>query len=397
MMRVGVVTTSYPREAGDPAGHFVAGFVHWLAGQGAAVEVVAAGPGAAVVEGIRVERVAGHGLFYEGGAPDALTQPGAWRRAGGFVAALAAVVARRIGAWEAAVSHWVAPCGLVTAAILAARWSDQGSDRRSDRSSEKSPRRPHLAIAHSSDVTLLRRSRPGRLALRALATRADLVYAAPHLVVPGAPGRVVPMGIDKAGLQGDRARGRQALGLQGKTVLFLGRLVPVKGVDLLLEALAPGAGGPAIELLVAGDGPLYGELRARAQALGVTARFLGEVRGQAKADLLAAADVLVVPSRRLGDGRSEGTPTVLFEALAAGVPVVATRDAGVRHVLVDGQEGLIVPPEPAALRLAIGRLLGDPALCKSLAQAGRHISAACDWSQVGPVLARDLLTRRLRR
>lgn len=381
-MRVGVVTTSYPREAGDPAGHFVAGFAHWLTGQGAEVEVVAAGPGAAVVEGIPVERVAGRGLFYEGGAPDALVLPGAWRRASGFVAALAGEVARRVDAWEAVVSHWVAPCGLVTAALLAAR--DAG----------RALRRPHLAIAHSSDVALLRRSRPGRMALRALAARADLVYVAPHLVVPGAPGRVVPMGIDKARLQGDRERGRRAFGLAGKALLFLGRLVPIKGVDLLLRALAPkgaGVGLPACELLVAGEGPLRGALCAQAEALGVPARFLGEVRGQDKADLLAAADMLVVPSRRLGDGRTEGTPTVLFEALVAGVPVVATRDAGVRHVLVDEAEGLIVAPEPAALRLAIGRLLGDPALCQALAQAGRDVASAYDWSRVGPRLARDLL------
>jgi glycosyltransferase involved in cell wall biosynthesis len=253
------------------------------------------------------------------------------------------------------------------------------------------PERRHLAIAHSSDVTLLRNSLAGRMALRALATNADLVYAAPHLVVPGAPGRVVPMGIDRAGLSGDRERGRRGLSVAGKAVLFLGRLVPVKGVDLLLEALVPGAGLPACELIVAGEGPLRRELQAQAQALGVTAHFLGEVRGQDKADLLAAADVLVVPSRRLGDGRSEGTPTVLFEALAAGVPVVATRDAGACHVLVDGQEGLIVSSEPAALRQAIGRLLAEPALCQSLAQAGKRVSAAYDWSQVGPVLARDLL------
>lgn len=387
-MRVGVVTTSYPREAGDPAGHFVAGFAHWLAGQGAEIEVVAAGPGAPVVEGIPVERVAGQGLFYDGGAPDALTQPGAWRRASGFVAALAAAVLRRIDAWEAVVSHWVAPCGLVTAAVLASR--PLGPSRG----------RPHLAIAHSSDIALLRRSRPGRMALRALSARADLVYAAPHLVVKGAPGRVVPMGIDRARLQGDRERGRRALGLEGQAVLYLGRLVPIKGVDLLLSALAPqgpdpierpGGDRPACELLVAGEGPLGGALRAQAQALGVRARFLGEVRGQAKADLLAAADVLVVPSRRLADGRTEGTPTVLFEALAAGVPVVATRDAGVRHVLVDGQEGLVVPPEPAALRRAIGRLLTDPALCQSLSRAGQDVARAYDWSRVGPALARDLL------
>ena len=68
---VGIVTTSYPREAGDPAGAFVHGLARWMAAQGCAVEVVAAGPGAARVDGIPVWRVDGRGLFYDGGAPDA--------------------------------------------------------------------------------------------------------------------------------------------------------------------------------------------------------------------------------------------------------------------------------------------------------------------------------------
>src|SRR4051812_23730269 len=104
--RVGVVTTSYPREEGDPAGNFVEGFARWRAGRGANVEVVAAGPGATRVGGLPVERVDGHGLFYQGGAPDTLASGGAaaWARAAAFQAALAARVGARLrqGRWDAA-------------------------------------------------------------------------------------------------------------------------------------------------------------------------------------------------------------------------------------------------------------------------------------------------------
>jgi glycosyltransferase involved in cell wall biosynthesis len=171
---------------------------------------------------------------------------------------------------------------------------------------------PHLAIAHGSDVRLLRRLPGGGRLARAIARRADLVYVAEHLRMDGAPGRVVPMGVDVAAWRGgDRERARAALRLEGHTVLFLGRLIRDKGADRAIAALPDGA-----ELLIAGDGPERASLARMAAKKKV--RFLGEVRGEAKRDLLAAADVMVVPSRKGCDG----APTVLAEAAAAGLPVV---------------------------------------------------------------------------
>lgn len=371
MARVGVVTTSYPREPGDPAGNFVEGFARYLVGAGHAVEVVAAGPGATRVDGIEVARVDGRGLFYRGGAPDALGEGGgAWARAAAFQAALAMEVARRSGRWEAVVSHWVVPSALAVEAT--SPW--------------RPGRVPHLAIAHSSDVWMLRRSKAGRAALRLLSTRAALTYAGAHLVVDGAPGRVVPMGIDSGACRGDGERGRRRFMLHCSTggggrvtALFLGRLVPVKGLDLLLAALPE-----EMDLLVAGDGPLRATLEALAPP---RVRFLGEVRGRDKSDLLAAADLLVVPSRRLPDGREEGTPTVLLEALAAGLPIVATRTGGIEAVLDDGETALLVDPRRDALAHALRRML-DAGLRRRLREAGdgyRH-----DWSRIGPILAGPL-------
>ncbi len=368
--RIGCVTTSYPRESGDPAGAFVAGFARFLVEAGHAVEVIAAGPGAPLVDGIPVERIDGGGLFYDGGAPDALAQGGlAWAHAASFQARLALRAARRAGRWDAVVSHWVVPSALAVEAAFAALGR----------------RAPHLAIAHSSDVALLQRSTIGRRWLRRLSTRADLVYAARHLVVDGAPGRVVPMGVEAP--SGDRARGRARFGmLQRTTALYLGRLVPVKGVELLLAALPP-----SLDLVVAGEGPLGGSLRGAAVPLGPRVRFVGEVRGAAKHDLLAAADLLVVPSRALPDGRTEGTPTVLLEGLAAGLPVIATRVGGAPEVIRDDVDGLLVTPTAPALRQALDRLAEDPSLRERLAANARHTGDRHLWPAVGPRLLGQLL------
>lgn len=369
-MRVGVVTTSYPREPGDPAGSFVAGFARWLEGAGAEVEVIAAGPGASRVDGIPVARLDGRGLFYRGGAPDALAQGGlAWAGAAAFQLELAARVAAAAPSWDAAVSHWVVPSGIAVALAL--------------------PRRtPHLAIAHSSDVRLIARAPFGAALLAWLARRADLVYSARHLGTPGAPGRVVAMGADH--LPGDRARGRARFGLDGVCALFVGRLVPVKGVDLLLEAFARDRGAT---LIIAGDGPCAADLRARARPLGDRVRLLGEVRGRDKADLLAACDLLCLPSRALKDGRSEGTPTVIGEALQAGLPLVAARTGGIADALTDGENALLCPPDAPALGAAVERLARDLALRERLSRGALASGAAFAWSAVGPRLAGRLADR----
>jgi glycosyltransferase involved in cell wall biosynthesis len=271
MMRIGVLTTSYPREAGDPAGEFVAGFARWLA-QRAEIEVICA-------SGARR-------LFYRGGAPLALEQR-RWPEAIAFSSRLMAEAAWRSRRWDGLVSHWLVPCGAVGLALG----------------------RPHLAIAHGSDVRLLHKLPAGRRLAREISRRADLVYVAEHLQIEGAPGRVVPMGVDAAAWRGgDRERARRELGLDGYTVLFLGRLIRDKGADRAIDALPDGA-----TLLIAGDGPERAALEA--QARGKRVRFLGEVRGEPKRDLLAAADVMVVPSR------VDGAPMVLAEAAAAGLPV----------------------------------------------------------------------------
>jgi glycosyltransferase involved in cell wall biosynthesis len=151
-------------------------------------------------------------------------------------------------------------------------------------------------------------------------------------------------------------------------VLAAGRLAAQKDFGLLLAAAATWRDLEPVPLVViAGDGPLAGELRARAAALGVAAEFPGH-RDDVPA-LLAAAAVFVLPSRW------EGQPLVLQEALRAGVPVVATRAGGIPELA--GDAALLVPPgDASALADAVRSVLTDAPLAARLRAAATARAAA---------------------
>ncbi len=372
-MHIGVLTTSYPRFPGDPAGNFVAGLNRYLVRCGHTVEVLAAGDGPDErMAPIEVRRVASR-LFYGGGAPDALAAGwSSYVEAGRFSLRMLRLLRWRAAGFQALISHWVLPSGLLVAV--------------------GAPRCRHLMIAHSSDIHLLRRLRAEAL-LRALRRRADLVYTASSLQVPGAPGRVVPMGVDAAEFAGigaaERQTARLRLGLSRPTALFLGRLVPVKGLGVLLRVL--GTEGVPADLLIAGDGPERARLSGMAAglSLGDRVRFLGEVHGAARRELLAACDVVVLPSVLLPDGRTEGAPTVLLEALCAGCPVVASAVGGVAELV--GDAGLVVPPGDQARLGAALREATAPGWRERLGSRAAARGARYDWSMVGPLVLGDLL------
>lgn len=152
-------------------------------------------------------------------------------------------------------------------------------------------------------------------------------------------------------------------------LVFVGRLAAVKGVPVLFEAVRELiADHGALHLTLVGDGPERAALEARARDLGLSDHltFAG-YRSQAEvAELLGRATALVLPSF------AEGVPVVLMEAMAARLPVVTTRIAGVPELVEDGVSGLLVPPGDAdALRVALARLLCDAHLCRDMGKAGR--------------------------
>ena len=346
-MKLGVVTTSYPRFVGDPAGNFVAGHVEALRALGHEVDVFAAGTG-------RLDRT----LFYRGGAPDLIERAlvrGVLAGAA-FTAQLTAAVAVRAPAWDLIIAHWLVPSAI---AALPAR-------------------APLLAIAHGGDIHTLRRMgllAPVLLALRL--RRARLVFVSEGLRAiarAAAPGLsrwlddalVQPMGIAVA-----RFRSLARVPTDPPTIVTASRLVPIKGIDVAIAAMAHVRS--AARLVIAGDGPERAALTATTESSRIA--FLGEVDTARRDRLLREARVVVVPSRVLPSGRTEGTPMIALEALAAGVPVVASAVGGLRDL---GALSLVPPDDPRALAAAIDRAIANPPTAETLRQCVAHL----DWHRV---------------
>jgi glycosyltransferase involved in cell wall biosynthesis len=170
-----------------------------------------------------------------------------------------------------------------------------------------------------------------------------------------------------------RASVRAELGARDDAVLIgvIARLTEQKGVGDFLDALARLRDRGGWHAAVVGDGPLRAELVARARTLALGDRCVFTGARTDLGDLLAAFDVLAMPSR------SEGLPYLLLEAMVVGVPIVATSVGGIPEVIAPGVTALLVPPrDPGALAGALGRLIDDPAARAALATAARGAAAA---------------------
>jgi glycosyltransferase involved in cell wall biosynthesis len=179
---------------------------------------------------------------------------------------------------------------------------------------------------------------------------------------------MIPNGVDLAGLR-PRTHGRREGG--ERSVVFVGRLVPTKGVDVLLESwkvVQEKMGNPP-SLYIIGDGSERSRLERQATTLNRNVHFTGRIDHFHVQCYLECATLLVSPSR-LGQ---EGLSNALLEAMAAGLPIVATEVEGTRDVVRDGQNGLLVEPGSSrALTSALLRLLRDSDLSKRLGRAARE-------------------------
>jgi phosphatidyl-myo-inositol dimannoside synthase len=246
---------------------------------------------------------------------------------------------------------------------------------------------PHVLIAHGAEVNV-----PGRLpgsrtlARRVLRAASGLVAAGEYPAriaarVAGAalPTLIVPPGVDPdrfrplSATDGESARRRFGLAANRPLVLGLSRLVPRKGFDVLIDAVA--GLDPVVQLAVGGSGRDARRLARRAAVRGITDRstFLGRVPEADLADLYGCADVFAMLCReRWGGLEAEGYGIVFVEAAACGVPSTAGRSGGSHEAVVDGETGFVVDPHDAGgVRAALDRLLGDDALRERLGVAAR--------------------------
>jgi colanic acid/amylovoran biosynthesis glycosyltransferase len=153
------------------------------------------------------------------------------------------------------------------------------------------------------------------------------------------------------------------------------RLVEKKGIDDLLRAVALLPGSPAIELCIAGDGPMRQALEALALELGIAThvRFEGPLPHHAVSAWLRSLDVFAVACKPDSNGDMDGIPVALMEAMSQRVPVLSTRLSGIPELVVHEHTGLLAQPaDPASLAAELRRLLGDAALCDRLTEAALH-------------------------
>ncbi|HEY2734182.1 MAG TPA: glycosyltransferase [Polyangiales bacterium] len=324
--------------------------------------------------GVRVEQLAYlkpralERTFYGAGVPDNLARdPSAWLGLAPFSARLAHSARRRARHWDALISHWALPCA------LAAGFA------RGDR--------PHIAVLHSADIHLLSRL-PLRAALaHGIARSADLLWfvsaeqrARFLALLPPSAARpntlVCAMGVDL-----DEAPNvERALSAKRPwRALALGRLVRLKGLDVAIRACAE----LGIGLMIAGDGPERARLERLASQLNADVRFLGTVVGRAKRELFESADVFMLPSRRMPNGRGEGVPHSLLEALAHGLPVIASRQPGIEELLAGTSlaRGLVAADDLAAFIDAL-RSIRDASTDPSIARAARAIVQPFAWPAI---------------
>jgi phosphatidylinositol alpha-1,6-mannosyltransferase len=245
---------------------------------------------------------------------------------------------------------------------------------------------PYVVVVHGAEVTV-----PGRLPVsrrlgeRVLHAAAGVVAASDYAAHEAAraarrplPGVVVPPGVDVERFRPidaeERAAVRRAFGLDGERPLVLGvsRLVPRKGFDVLVDAVA---GLPDVQLAIGGSGRDRRRLESRVAKRGIGDRvvFLGRVPDAALPPLYASADVFAMPCRERWLGlEAEGFGIVFLEAAAAGVAAIAGRSGGSHEAVVDGETGFVVDGRSAReLRVALVRLLADPELRARMGVAAR--------------------------
>lgn len=354
-LRAVVVASSYPRNARDTAGAFLVPLVRALAAQGLEIHVVAPRgdgvenpPGGVAVHHAPYARVREERLYYGGGAPAALRALGVW--------ALPLVVSS-VGslAWHVArlrpdvvYAHWLVPCG-VSAALTGA---------------------PTVAYAHGTDVAVLERL---RAPARALAARWHAV-AAPSPALAQRVRQLLKCDVAEVALPVDPRPADQ--GAVRFDVGYLGRLLPQKGVDVLLDACAR----QGLSVVVAGDGPDRARLEAHARVLGVHAQFLGWVAPEERGGVFGMARVMAVPSTA-----AEGAPSVVFEAGAAGKAVVGTRVAGLEDTL--GGAFCVAPGDAKALGAMLALVLGDDGFAEQARAHAAALAQARHPDVVGPAHA----------
>ncbi len=310
---------------------------------------------------------------------DERMRPGAALVAPLYLRGARRAVARRLGArrFDLLHAHWIVPNGLAAAPLAR--------------------RLPVGFGLHGSDVFLAERASLRRWTGRALARGTFLTGCSPELVervcalgFARERAAVIPYGVDGTTFHPAperRSIWRQRLGIgdDALMVLSVGRMVTKKGYHVLLPALAGLLDRrPDLQVVLAGSGDRLEEFRARAQPWAGRVHLPGGVLRDTLPDLYRAADVFVLPAVHDAGGNVDGLPNVILEAMASGLPIVASGISGIPLAVSHGREGLLVPEgDGEALIAALEALASDPPRRRALGEAAlRKAERELSWEAV---------------
>ena len=254
---------------------------------------------------------------------------------------------------------------------------------------------PYLVTGHGGDVTSLNQGFLKAWKRRCLRKASAVTAVSPQLktvmqaICPGKPVEILPMGCNTRGFSPQKRKENFFDQKNQKVILFVGRLAEKKGTTYLIDAMAQ----VDAQLVIVGDGPLREMLEAQAKPYGEKIRFLGAKTHQQLAEIYASADIFAAPSVQAKDGDAEGFGLVFLEAMASGLPVVASQSGGIPYLIHHGENGLLVPPgDSGKLAEALNRLLCDGELCDFLIRNGQKTVQQYDYAVVGKQYA-GLLNR----
>jgi len=386
------LTQTYPRFEGDTSGPFIRDLARGLARLGDRVTVLAPHtrglPPVWQERGVEVvtfryapERleVLGYGRSLEA---DERIKGGAALAAPLYVLGARRELKRllKLLRFDLLHAHWIVPNGAVAATLLGAAG------------------RVPLAIGlHGSDVFLAEKAGVRTLARRALARARLLTGPSPELVdrvqalgFPRDQTRVIPYGVDVRTFKPAPARGRiwrELLGIPEEAPLLLGvgRMATKKGFHVLFEALPELlTARPDLHVILAGGGDLLPSFAIAAERWPGRVHLPGAVLRDTLPDLYRAADLFTLPAVHDPKGNVDGLPNVILEAMASGLPVVASDISGIPLAVVHEETGLLVPEgDPQALLRALLRLLEDRALARRMGErARRRAEAELTWDAV---------------
>jgi glycosyltransferase involved in cell wall biosynthesis len=276
--------------------------------------------------------------------------------------------------------HWLLPNGLVAAWVSALR------------------RVPFVISLHGSDVYLAKSNALFKSIARYILRRASGVTAcSPELlefaIDMRAPEKAIllPYGVDvrkfKPHMRTKNLRQQLAANNEDMIIISIGRLVYKKGFDILIDACSELIlSGQGIHIAIGGSGPIRDQLQKKIDELNITknVHLLGSIPWDNVPQYLASGDIFVLPSVRDQYGNIDGLPNVLLEAMSSGTPVIASDIPGVKTVIEDQQDGILVPSaDVGRLSQAINLVISNDSLRLALGKAARaKIEKSYTWDEI---------------